>query len=112
MQHLESNQISPRLSSLIIYQPYLNEVPPPNVERINDYFKISGTQYAVFEENSPLAKTFADADVSTYKNLGKIKSADSYYILFEIPWKAKNADFILRSEEHTSELQSPDHLVY
>src|SRR5258708_7757142 len=94
MQHLESNQISPRLSSLIIYQPYLNEVPPPNVERINDYFKISGTQYAVFEENSPLAKTFADADVSTYKNLGKIKSADSYYILFEIPWKAKNAALI------------------
>lgn len=91
MGHLESNQISPRVSPLVLYQPYLDKVPLSNIARLNDYFKISGVKYVFFDEQSPFSATLLSSDKQIYKDLGQVKNGDSVYHAFEVPWEIRSA---------------------
>lgn len=100
MGHLDSNQISPRISPLILYQPFVDSIPNSNITRINDYFKISGVQYAFFDENSPFTSTLLKKDEQIYKDLGEIKTKDSLFHLFEVPWEVKNSALIQKNYQN------------
>lgn len=94
MGQLDSNQISPRISPLILYQPYPDEIPTANMIRLNDYFKISGVRYIFFDEGSPFTKTLLSRESQIYKDLGEFSSQGSNFHLFEVPWQIKNAAII------------------
>ena len=91
MGQSDPNQISPRISPLILYQPYMDTIPLANITRLNDYFKIAGTQYIFFDENSPFTKTLLSSDTTIYRDLGVIKDKSSAYHAFETPWQSRNA---------------------
>lgn len=91
MGHLDSNQVSPRISPLVLYQPYLDQVPLSNITRLNDYFKVSGVRYVFFDEQSPFATTLLSSDKQIYKDLGQVRNGDSVYHAFEVPWEVRNA---------------------
>lgn len=91
MGHLESNQISPRISPLVLYQPYNDTVPQSNITRLNDYFKISGVKYVFFDQQSPFTKTLLASDKQIYKDLGQIQEKDSVFHAFAVPWQPRDA---------------------
>lgn len=94
MGHLESNQLSPRLSPLILYQANLNVIPYANLLRLNDYFKLAGVRYIFFDESSPFVTSIQQSDKQIYTDQGIIKNGDSMYHLFTVPWDVKNAAVI------------------
>ncbi len=94
MEHLESNQIPPRIYSLILYSPFLDNIPSSNISRIDDYFKITGTKYAIFDELSPFTTAFKVYANPQYIDLGKIELPHQIYHVFEAPWELRNAVLI------------------
>ncbi len=100
MGHLDANQISPRISPLVLYQPYLDQIPQANMARLTDYFKISGVQYALFDENSPFTKTISTQNQTQYKDLGMVHDAGSNYHAFEVLWQPRDAALIDSSLSH------------
>lgn len=91
MGHLESNQVSPRISPLVLYQPYPDKVPLSNIARLNDYFKITGVRYVFFDEQSAFTNSLLSSDKQIYKDLGQVRNGDSTYHAFEVPWEIRNA---------------------
>ncbi|HZE87506.1 MAG TPA: hypothetical protein VE090_04870 [Methylomirabilota bacterium] len=91
MGHLESNQISPRISPLILYAPYPDKIPLANITRLNDYFKISGVKYIFLDNQSPFTNTLLSSDKQIYNDLGQVKQDDAVYHAFEVPWQVRNA---------------------
>lgn len=86
--HLEPNMIPPRLISLIYYQPYGDYIPPIAMNRISNYFKLTGTKYMFFDDTSVFTKSFLNRDYSYgYKNLGQITLTDSLWHAFQVPWR-------------------------
>ncbi len=104
MNHLDSNQIPQRIAGLLVYHPYLSEIPESYVERIDDYFKISGTKYVFFEETSPFTQAFIKSKQKRYKDLGTISMKDTTYHVFETKDSVKNAAIIdtkyIKTMEH------------
>ncbi len=94
MGHLDSNQISPRISPLVLYQPYVDEIPQANITRLTDYFKMSGVEYALFNENSPFTKTISTKDQTLYKDLGSVNDRGGVYHAFEVLWQPRDAVLI------------------
>lgn len=92
--HMESNQIANRLTQLILYHPYVEEAPKVAIDRLTDYFKLSGTEYAFFEEASPFTKTLSASSSAEYKNLGRYTVENSLYHAFKMPWQPRNAVLI------------------
>lgn len=91
MGHLEQNQVAPRLSSLVLYQPYVDKVPLSNINRINDYFKLAGVKYIFFNESSPFTTSILNTNKQIYKDLGMIKSDKKIYHAFQTPWQTLDA---------------------
>ncbi|MEN9328721.1 MAG: hypothetical protein RI947_1529 [Candidatus Parcubacteria bacterium] len=91
MGHLESNQIPIRLSPLIMYHPYIAEIPQANLDRLTNYFKISGTKYVFFDETSPFTSSLLDPYKSSYKDKGKLELPQSIYHIFETPGEVRNS---------------------
>lgn len=104
MGHLEPNQVSPRISPLILYFPYRDTVPMSNIERLNTYFKLSGVKYIFFEENSPFTKTILASKPAIYKDLGHITTPDTIYHGFQVPWDVRNA--VLINDKDTSQMKT------
>lgn len=94
MSHLDSNELSPRLASLILYQPYIDIVPLVSMDRLASYVKLSGTKYLFFDEASPLTKSFLHNTQVQYKDLGKINASDFVSHGFAVPWQLHDAVLI------------------
>lgn len=103
MNHLESNQLSPRLESLILSQHSLDTVPNVSIDRLGYYFKLSGTKYLFFDETSPYMNSLLNYATEPYKNLGQIDTPDALYHGFEVPWQVRNAAII--SDKYKSDLR-------
>lgn len=91
--HLDSNPIPARLNMLINYQPFNKEVPVSNLDRLENYFKVTGTEYLFFDEVSAFTKTLSE-DKKTYINLGQIELPYSAFHVFKVPWVVRNAVII------------------
>lgn len=89
MGHLESNQVAPRIMALIHYQPF-TDVPTANVERIKDYFKVTGTRYAFFDESSPFTAAFSKPN-SGFTQVKRYDSETNIYHLFESKGEVRDA---------------------
>jgi len=90
----ESKQIPLRLTGLIFYQPFSDQIPLSNFVRITDYFKLTGTKYIFIDEVSPFTKAFLEYEEPHYKDLGKIEAHRTLYHLFEYPNPLRNAALI------------------
>ncbi len=90
MGHMEPNLASPRIAPLVSYEHYQNKIPDMNMERINDYFQITGTKYVFADEHSSLTRTLLSPKYG-YKDLGSIELTNSAFHLFEVPWPIINA---------------------
>ncbi len=93
MGHMEPNLVSPRIVPLVSYERYQSKIPDLNMERINDYFKITGTKYVFADEYSSLTRTLLSPK-SGYKDLGSIELTSSAFHLFEVPWSIINATIV------------------
>jgi len=102
MGHLESNQIPPRLAQLILYAPFVKSIPEANFKRLNDYFKITGSQYIIFDNESPFAQAFAEYQNPKYKDHGEISVGKYTYHIFEYPEDVRNA--VLLNADHKDQL--------
>lgn len=97
MEHMDSNQIPQRLSQMVFYHPFFEEAPDTIIKRLSMYYKITGTKYLLFEENSPFALSYSKK--SDYVDLGKIETAKGIYHGFEVPWEIRNAVLINKKDE-------------
>lgn len=105
MAHLESNQLPQRMSQLIKYHPFIDTVPSSSLDRINDYYKVAGTKYIVFDESSPFTKSYLQKE--EFKLLGTVELEDSIHRIFQTPWQVKES--ILIDEKYKNEL---DHFPF
>lgn len=103
MGHLDSNQVSPRISPLVLYSPFSDQIPYANIVRLNDYFKITGVKYIFFDNDSPFTRTVLSSEQQIYKDGGEFKVQDATYHFFEVPWEVKNA--ILINPSHVTALK-------
>ena len=101
MGHLDSNQVSPQMNDLLNYQPFIEKIPSANIERINNYFKISGTKYVLFDETSVFTPAYQKGNFG-FKDLGKISMPHEIYHAFKVPWKIENA--ILLNNKYISKI--------
>lgn len=97
-EHLDPNPVPARLITLMNYSPFDREVPKANLDRLNDYFKVTGTDYFFFDESSPFTKTFSRIN-QQYINLGRIELPYGIFHVFRTSWHPRNAVMIDKSLE-------------
>lgn len=97
MEHMDSNQIPQRLSQMVFYHPFFEEAPEATIKRLSLYYKITGTKYLLFEDNSPFAISYRKK--GEYTDLGKIEASKGIYQGFEVPWEIRNAVLIAKKDE-------------
>lgn len=90
MAHLESNQLPERLDQLITYRPFLNTIPFSEIDRINDYFMLTGVHYVFLDESSPFISVLSNPQ-SQYKYIGRVVISSGVYRVFQVPWSVRNA---------------------
>jgi hypothetical protein len=88
MGQLDSNIISPRISQFMIYGKTSNPIPTANLLRMEDYFKISGVRYAIFDQGSLFTQTLMNPNTNTInmEDLGTVRSYESLYHIFKTPY--------------------------
>ncbi len=94
MSHFDSNPVSPRLGALIIYSLYTGEsqIPFTSMKRIDDYIKVSATDYVVFDSFSPFSKSLKNKVYDLgYESVDQITTSDGQYDVFEPESPARNA---------------------
>ncbi|MEK7571967.1 MAG: hypothetical protein AAB553_06870 [Patescibacteria group bacterium] len=99
MEHMDSNQIPQRLSQLMFYHPYFEEAPDATLQRLSDYYKITGTRYLIFEKSSPFTYSYKNKTQLGYKDLGEIETSTSLYHGFEVPWETRNSVLVDQKDE-------------
>ncbi len=72
MTHSDSNQVSVRLSNLLLYNSFQDRVPNVSLDRVKQYMQITATPYVIFEKNSPFVRSIS-VDDSDIKDLGDIE---------------------------------------
>lgn len=101
MGQLDPNIISPRISQLIIYAPYSGEIPESNVQRMTEYFKITGTKYVFFDNDSGYAHALTDPSYKDgYIDLGVVRSYDTLSHVFKVPFDPVNATILSRQSNN------------
>jgi len=98
MAHLESNHLPERLNQLITYRPFLSQIPTSELQRINDYFMVTGIKYVFLEEGSPFISVLKDK-TSGYKHVDQIVVPGGLYEVFETPWDVKNSVLLSESSK-------------
>lgn len=93
MPQLESNQIPQRMVQLIMYQPYIGDIPQTSLDRLDDYFRISGTKYIFLTQDSPFTKAYVH-HAENYADLGTVSLPHALYHVFSPPWEVRNGALI------------------
>lgn len=94
-QHLDSNPIPTRLNQIINYQSFTQRLPETNLDRLESYFKVTGTEYLFFNETSPFTLTLSKSE--KYNNLGRIDLSNDIFHVFKTAWVPRNSVTIDKS---------------
>ncbi len=103
MTHLEPNQIPIRLNQLIAYKNFDANIPQSNLDRITNYFKITGTKYIFFDETSAFTKSLLASANAEYQDEGKVSTDKNLTHVFKSNWESRDA--VMISQDYKTNLK-------
>src|SRR5581483_9656634 len=83
-----------RISQLIVYQPNYPTFSFSNLNRLNDYFKITGVKYIFLNEQSNITQEMLSQKDIPYQSLREVRTDGTITHVCQVPWDTPLARLI------------------
>lgn len=87
MTHLEPNYVATRLLELTKYSQVSGPLSQSVIDRLTNYFKVTGVNYIILERGSIYSNGFFELGDETYKLIDSLQLQEASYDLFESSWE-------------------------